>query len=142
MFSRIQLIAFTLAAALCGVNAQIQLPADCARNYTVRLGDTCNAISAELDVSTFQLAYVNNATIDAACDNLALGEPLCLGITGQDCDVVRVVEDGDSCAVIVGDAGVELSVLLANNPNVNSECSNIYVGEVLCTAEGVIPYTN
>ncbi|PSS37404.1 hypothetical protein PHLCEN_2v768, partial [Hermanssonia centrifuga] len=65
--------------------------------------------------------------------------PLCLGITGQDCDVVQVVEDGDSCAVIAGNAGVELSVLLANNPNVNSECSNIYVGEPATPATAFLP---
>ena len=38
------------------------LPADCARNYTVHLGDTCDAISAALNVSTYvatvQQAYI------------------------------------------------------------------------------------
>ena len=55
---------------------------------------------------------------------------LCLGITGQDCDVVSVVASGDSCTTIADAAGIPLSTLLNNNPNVNSQCSNIYPGEV------------
>ena len=68
------------------VNAQA-----CARNYTVQPGDFCDAISAAQNVSTyvnhfhtffcetdllcrFQLASVNKATIDPACDNLRVGE--------------------------------------------------------------------
>ena len=74
------------------VNAQA-----CARNYTVQPGDICDKISAAQNVSTyvdhfypfscyffffvnsdllcrFQLASVNNGTIDPACDNLRVGE--------------------------------------------------------------------
>jgi len=91
--------------------------ATCSRFYTVNLGDTCDAISADQDVSTYQLAFVNQGRVDAACDNLAEGEPLCLGIVGQDCGSVHVVYSGDSCANIVSTTGVSLSTLLANNPN-------------------------
>ena len=35
------------------VNAQLSSSPECARNYTVRLGDTCDKISAELNVSTY-----------------------------------------------------------------------------------------
>ncbi|KAI0049667.1 carbohydrate-binding module family 50 protein [Auriscalpium vulgare] len=110
---------------------------NCARSYTVSSGDTCDAISAAQNVSTFQLATVNKAKIDAACDNLAIGEVLCLGITGQDCSTVHVVVSGDSCGVITDAAGIPLSTLLANNPNINSDCSNIYPGEVLCTSSTI-----
>ncbi|CDO76046.1 hypothetical protein BN946_scf184959.g4 [Trametes cinnabarina] len=79
---------------------------------------------------SYQLATVNADKIDAACDNLAVGELLCLGIVGQDCDIVDVVQSGDSCAAIADDAGTTLDILLANNPNVNSDCTNIYPGEV------------
>ncbi|KAI0666507.1 hypothetical protein C8Q78DRAFT_930262, partial [Trametes maxima] len=111
---------------------------NCARNYTVVAGDTCDGISAKENVSTFQLATVNADKIDAACDNLAIGEPLCLGITGQDCQVTHVVESGDSCDSIAQGAGTTVAILLANNPNVNSECTNIGIGEVLCTANEII----
>ncbi|OBZ77203.1 hypothetical protein A0H81_01620 [Grifola frondosa] len=134
MFARFQLTAVILAAVLVAVNAQ----ADCARNYTVSLGDTCDGISAAQNVSTYQLATVNAAVIDAACDNLFVGEDLCLGITGQDCTVVHVVQSGDFCASIAEAADIDLSTLLANNPNVDTDCTNIYLGEVLCTADEVI----
>ncbi|KAH9941126.1 uncharacterized protein BXZ73DRAFT_75098 [Epithele typhae] len=133
--SSTKLALFATALAVVGVRAQ---EPNCARNYTVHLGDTCDAISAKTNVSTYQLATVNADKIDAACDNLALGEPLCLGIVGEDCDVTHVVVSGDSCAAIAGAAGTTTDVLLANNPNVNSDCTNIYPGEVLCTATEVI----
>ncbi|KAI8973079.1 hypothetical protein BD414DRAFT_499059 [Trametes punicea] len=124
---------------LCGVRAQ---EPNCARNYTVVSGDTCDGISAKTNTSTYQLATVNADKIDAACDNLAVGEPLCLGIIGQDCDIVHVVQSGDACQAIADDAGTTLAILLANNPNVNSQCTNIYPGEVLCTADQVIGYNS
>ncbi|KAM5538366.1 hypothetical protein V8D89_007968 [Ganoderma adspersum] len=136
MFSRALVAVAVALAAVCGsVHGEV---ANCARNYTVVSGDTCDGISAKENVSTYQLATVNNATIDAACDDLFIGEPLCLGITGQDCEVTHVVVSGDNCQAIAQAAGTTYDILLANNPNVNSECSNIYPGEVLCTADDVI----
>ncbi|GJE97978.1 LysM peptidoglycan-binding domain-containing protein [Phanerochaete sordida] len=138
MFTGVQFVALAVFAAVYAVRAD--LPANCARNYTVFLMDTCDKISANENVSTYQLPHVN-PQIDAACDNLGEGEPLCLGITGQDCTTTYVIKDGDYCALIAEDNNVDLSTLLANNPNIDSECSNIYPGEVLCTATTVVPYT-
>lgn len=129
---------FSILAALSAVRADI--PANCARTAFVQAGDTCNSISAAQGVSTFQLAFVNPTSIDANCDTLIAGEALCLGVTGQDCTDVHVVESGDFCALIASNAGIELNTLLANNPNVNSNCTNLGVGEVLCTASNVIRY--
>ncbi|KIP07340.1 hypothetical protein PHLGIDRAFT_424268 [Phlebiopsis gigantea 11061_1 CR5-6] len=139
MFSRIQLLCLAIAAV--STLAQTTLPADCARNYTVRLGDTCDEISANLHSSTYQLSHVNT-NIDAACDNLAEGEPLCLGITGQDCTDTYVVQSGDNCIAIAQSEGTTDALILQNNPNVDSLCSNIYAGEVLCVTNVAIPYSN
>ncbi|KAI5116165.1 hypothetical protein M0805_005754 [Coniferiporia weirii] len=133
---------FVAAAALSGLSMVIAQEPNCARNYTVRLGDTCDAISAALNVSTFQLAHVNADKINADCSNLALGEPLCLGITGQDCSVITVVASGDSCPSIESAAGIPATTLFANNPNVFENCTNIYPGEVLCTSSQVFNYTS
>ncbi len=67
-----------------------------------------------------------NPQINAECTNIFEGQILCLGEIGQDCNETYVIASGDSCGAI----GVPLDVLLANNPNVNSACSNIYPGEV------------
>lgn len=85
---------------------------------------------------------------------------LCLGIIGQDCNVTTVIGSGDFCALIADEAGISEDTLMANNPNVDEACDNIYLGEVrsvmaarkvpnaqrriqvLCTASTVIPYTS
>uniref|UniRef100_A0A8H8CDS6 LysM domain-containing protein n=1 Tax=Psilocybe cubensis TaxID=181762 RepID=A0A8H8CDS6_PSICU len=110
-------------------NVQGSIP-DCARTYTVQLGDFCDKISAQQNVSTFQLASVNNGIIDAGCDNLVVGEVLCLGLIGHDCTDVHVVVEGDTCESIALESGSSISAILSNNPNVNSECTNIGIGEV------------
>ena len=91
---------------------------------------------------------MNNGTIDSACDNLAEGEvrysiftltsqtnelvqPLCLGIVGEDCTTVHVVAAEDSCAAIDTAAAIDLQTLIANNPQLTEECTNIYPGEVI-----------
>ena len=55
---------------------------------------------------------------------------LCLGLVGKDCTTVVTIQSGDSCSSIATTAGIPVSTLLANNPNVNSDCTNIYPGEV------------
>ncbi|THH13529.1 hypothetical protein EW146_g6705 [Bondarzewia mesenterica] len=139
MYAFVNIVAFTLAA-MAGVSS-VRAQAACARNTTVFLGETCDIISQTFNVSTYQLAFVNQNKIDAACDNLAVGEPLCLGVVGQDCNTTHVVQSGDFCVSIADGAGIPISTLLTNNPNVNSDCSNIYPNEVLCTSAETFNYT-
>ncbi|KAI0258615.1 hypothetical protein BC834DRAFT_974967 [Gloeopeniophorella convolvens] len=135
-----QLFALVALSALFAV-ASAQARTGCSRNGTVQDSDTCDILSARDNVSTFQLANANKAAIDPLCDNIFPGELLCLGLTGQDCDTITVVKEGDSCATLTQASGVPLATILANNPNVNSDCSNIYPGEVLCTSSQVINYS-
>ncbi|KIJ60148.1 carbohydrate-binding module family 50 protein [Hydnomerulius pinastri MD-312] len=131
------------AAAMVGSTlVAATLPANCDRNTTVYLGETCDIISQYFNVSTYQLAAVNAGVIDAGCDNLAVGEPLCLGLTGQDCSTTHVIVSGDTCESISAATGVPYSTIITNNPNVNEICSNIYPGEVLCTASEIYVYLN
>ena len=44
--------------------------------------------------------------------------------------MTHVVVSGDSCSSIAQIAGTTVDIILANNPNVNSTCGNIYPGEV------------
>ncbi|KAG8216336.1 hypothetical protein J3R82DRAFT_6409 [Butyriboletus roseoflavus] len=87
----------------------------------------CNAISAQYSVSTYQLAAVNTGIIDVYCSNLYVGEVICLGLTGQDCETTYVVQSGDTCLVIAGMFNIPESTLLQNNPNVNPSCTNINI---------------
>lgn len=104
--------------------------------------------STHVIFGSFQLETVNANKIDAGCDNLFVGEvscfiafipqlltgvslqPLCLGIVGQDCDITHVVQPGDNCDTIAQQAKTTRQILLANNPNVNTACTNINLGEV------------
>jgi len=125
------ILALPFAAQL--VNAQ-----SCTRNYTVQAGDICDSISAAQNVSTYQLAVVNNINVDAQCNNLAPGENLCLGWSGDDCTTTYVVQPNDDCDIITSMANINETILYMNNPQINSDCTNIYIGEVLCTASTVL----
>ncbi|KAI0653868.1 hypothetical protein C8Q70DRAFT_1032745 [Cubamyces menziesii] len=113
--------------------------ATCSRFFQVSSGETCDGISALTSTPSFQL-LLNNPSINADCSNLTPGETLCLGLVGQDCTVVHIVQPGDICVNIANEAGIPLSTLLANNPNVNSACSNLEVGEVLCAANQIFGF--
>ncbi|KAI0367327.1 hypothetical protein BV20DRAFT_1037822 [Pilatotrama ljubarskyi] len=131
MFFR-SVFALVAVAAMMPYRVYAQEP-NCARNYTVSHTDL-----QVTGVCSFQLESVSADKVNANYSNLAIGEPLCLRIIGQDCDIVHVVEAADSCEAIAEVAGTTVDILLANNPNVDSECINISIGEVLCVADEVI----
>lgn len=132
MFS--QVIAF----ALCALVAQPALATSCSRTYVVQLGDYCDSISAAKNVSTYQLAVNNMKTINADCTNLQPGSTLCLGTAGKDCQTTHVVGLGDTCDSVSSAAGINNTLLTLNNPQINADCSDIYIGEVLCTANTLL----
>ncbi|KIJ05793.1 hypothetical protein PAXINDRAFT_103632 [Paxillus involutus ATCC 200175] len=127
---------FVLAAASV-LQAEAALPANCDRNATVAAGDTCDTISANYNVSTYQLAAVNAGIIDPTCQNIYVGEILCLGLTGQDCQTTYVVQSGDTCVGIAGSYNISENTLLTNNPNLNQICTNLYPDEVLCVSSTI-----
>jgi len=110
----------------------------CARQYTVQAGDYCDKISASQGVSTYQLAVINQGIINPQCTNLVPNESICLGYPGQDCTTVYTVVLGDTCDAIAAAHNVNTTLLHENNPQIAPDCSNIYVGEVLCVASSVI----
>ncbi|KIJ09785.1 hypothetical protein PAXINDRAFT_157809 [Paxillus involutus ATCC 200175] len=131
---------FVLAAASM-LQAEAALPANCSRNVTVAAGDTCDFISAKYNVSTsrnlrtftysYQLAAVNPGVIGQGCQNLYIGEILCLGLTGQDCQTTYVARFGQTCVDIADAYNISKSTILANNPNLEQNCANLYADEVL-----------
>lgn len=119
------------------------LAGDCVRRYTVKEGDTCNSISAANKVSTYQLATINKGYIDSQCSNLEPGANICLGYENEDCSTTYVVQAKDTCEQINADHSIDFTTLLANNPQINDNCDNIYVGEVLCVLPEIrVPPSN
>lgn len=111
--------------------------ADCTRRYTIKRGDTCDTIAAANNVSTYQLAVVNPSFLGPACANLGIGESICLGTSDGDCKTTHVVQAADTCVTILQTYNINATMLWANNPNIDTDCQNIYKGEVLCVANGV-----
>ncbi|KAG1731331.1 uncharacterized protein EDB91DRAFT_725026 [Suillus paluster] len=131
---------FTRLAALAALaSVVVAIPSDCTRKITIKPGDTCATISAQHKVSTYQLMKVNTGIINTACD-LHLGEEICLGIKDKDCVDTHVVKTHEDCTEIAKAAGIPLSTLYANNPNVEKHCSNLYAKEVLCTSKQIYSY--
>ncbi|KAF8513317.1 hypothetical protein BU17DRAFT_53326 [Hysterangium stoloniferum] len=109
----------------------------CTCTYTIVEHDFCDSISTANNVSTFQLAVVN-PSINSRCTNLMPGQQLCLGTLGKDCTAVHIVQEGDTCNIITSNYGLNASMLVTNNPIINSECTDIYIGQVLCVANAVL----
>ena len=81
---------------------------------------------------SYQLAAVN-PQIDAGCTNLMPDEVLCLGTQGEDCTTTYVVQPDDTCDQISQNHGLNNTILYENNPQINQDCTNIYIGEVRST---------
>ncbi|KAJ7101684.1 hypothetical protein C8R44DRAFT_532853, partial [Mycena epipterygia] len=109
----------------------------CAQPYTVVAGDTCAAIESKTGVSDAQLHSLNPA-INSGCTNLQVGETLCVSGgstgTGDTCSQTYTVASGDTCAAIESKTGVSDAQLHAQNPTINSDCTNLQVGETLCVS--------
>ncbi|KAI0651649.1 hypothetical protein C8Q79DRAFT_1004924 [Trametes meyenii] len=133
MFAR-SVVAALVAAPFV---AQVAFAASCTRQYTVKEGDWCDTISAANNVSTYQLAAVNSGTIDSTCNNLQVGQQICLGTEGEDCKTTHVVSADETCDGITGTYNINATVLYGNNPQIDSGCNNLYIGEVLCVANSI-----
>lgn len=129
----------TLAAvALLLISPVLAENANCTRTYTIVAGDICDGISRAMNVSTYQLAAVNSDIIDAECGNLQIGGQLCLGTPGEDCTEIHFVQDNDLCTSIGTQYGLNSTILMQNNPNIDEACDNLYTGMALCVAQTVI----
>ena len=45
---------------------------------------------------------------------------------------------GDTCEAIATAHNVNTTLIHENNPQIDTDCSNIYIGEVLCVADKVV----
>ncbi len=116
------------------------------QKYTVVPGDTCGAIAVKYGITAADLIKTNR-TIDANCSNLHAGDILTIpapaagstttGGTGPTptprpgaAKTYKVVS-GDTCGAIAASFGVELSKLLAANPTINANCTNLAAGQTV-----------
>ncbi|KAF5383492.1 hypothetical protein D9757_006090 [Collybiopsis confluens] len=129
MFARRSL--FAMVTALGAIMAAKVLAQTCQATYTVVSGDNCVAIAAKFNVTDAALLAANPA-VDANCDNLFIGQQLCIPLPPANCKSQYTVVAGDNCVAIAAEFSVSDAALLAANPAVNAQCSNLSVGELLC----------
>lgn len=117
----------------------------CTKQYIIRSGDTCSSIASAAGITSAQLMSAN-PQINSACTNLIVGEALCLFVstvtsttstssptsTNPSCAIAYQVVSGDTCTSITATFGMTTTDLLSLNPQVNSNCTNLAVGNVLC----------
>ncbi|ESK91741.1 carbohydrate-binding module family 50 protein [Moniliophthora roreri MCA 2997] len=104
----------------------------CTRLSTVQPGDSCDAIAQRNSVSIYNLQLINPPN---TCSGLIAGQAICVDSPLVNCSAVYTVDGSEGgCFNIAQAQGISLSALLDLNPNVNEQCTNIYVGEVLCIA--------
>ncbi|KAJ3843541.1 hypothetical protein EV361DRAFT_948213 [Lentinula raphanica] len=133
MFTYLRL--FTIVAALgaiqCANSIAVQARATCEDTYTVVSGDTCIEIAAKFEITEAAL-IVGNPQIDGRCDNLFIGEQLCIPGTPSVCSDEYTVESGDICITIANKYNITVAQLESANPEIDAFCDNLQVGEVLC----------
>ncbi|KAJ7171631.1 hypothetical protein C8R43DRAFT_20465, partial [Mycena crocata] len=107
-------------------------PTSCTKFTTVQPGDSCDAIAQRSAVSIYNLQHIN-PTIP--CSGLISGQAICIDSPLVNCSAVYTVDGTEGgCSNIAAAHGIAFPTLVDLNPNINSGCTNIYVGEVLCTA--------
>ncbi|KAI0329335.1 hypothetical protein GY45DRAFT_1325107 [Cubamyces sp. BRFM 1775] len=119
-------------SVLAAVILAIVIPSDvnaqqpkCNRFHRVGEGEICDDIAEKTSTPTLQILNANIGVIDPACENLEIGMEICLGFVGQDCSVVHVVQNNDTCDKIADDAGTSVGIIIANNAGINSDCSYV-----------------
>lgn len=108
----------------------------CTRHYTVVSGDTCDRIGQKTLTSTYQILAFNLLDAGADCYTLEIGQRLCLGRYGNDCQFVHQCTDQDTCESIANAYGITTEVLQNNNPSL--DCNVVYDGLMLCVSAGII----
>ncbi|KAJ3867966.1 hypothetical protein EV359DRAFT_61054 [Lentinula novae-zelandiae] len=142
MFARLSLFAMVAALGAIGASgralpgSQIFSRATCEATYTVVAGDTCDEIATKNDVTVSALEAAN-PSIDANCDNLFVGEQLCIpGATPPPppppCAENYTVKAGDVCINIANQFNITVPQLEAANTEIDPLCDNLQIGEVLC----------
>ncbi|KAM6492503.1 hypothetical protein JOM56_012227, partial [Amanita muscaria] len=114
------------------------LPSSIGACHLVQPGDTCAAIAAANDITFIQLISYN-PSINPACTNLISNTSICIGPSGAK----YIVVPGDTCSfkLLSTEFGITLTFaqLQSWNPEINSQCSNLLVGDAYCVSAPSTP---
>ncbi|KAK9775005.1 putative LysM domain-containing protein [Seiridium cardinale] len=96
--------------------------------YEVQANDTCESVADDFAVALDRFLYQNS--LDFRCTSLPVGAKVCI----QECCTLHKVASGETCRDILKDEAFTLTELLAWNPILYRDCSNIdaLVNRTIC----------
>jgi LysM repeat protein len=136
----------------------MQYTIKCGKYYTVLSGDDCSLITLNNTIA-ITLFEAINPSINSGCTNLVPGLAYCVSPkvnwnatsnsttttsgyvsapdptptgTTENCYQWHVVVANDDCTFVEDEYGVTFAQLQQGNPNINSACSNLILGDACC----------
>ncbi|KAJ7894191.1 hypothetical protein B0H14DRAFT_2683543 [Mycena olivaceomarginata] len=125
------------------------ITSSCTEYYIALSGDTCATIEETFGISLTQFIALNPG-INSECTNFLAEEAYCVStaaITGppgnlvagsltpaEGCEEYYTIESGDTCNLVAGEWGLTVAQFVALNPEINAECTNLFLGEAYCVA--------
>ncbi|KAK9759459.1 hypothetical protein K7432_017553 [Basidiobolus ranarum] len=96
-------------------------------SYTVKSGDTCSTIATSNGINIDRLQSVNPTM---KCDQLAVGQLICIPLLCQNGEKSSPVKVGDTCEKIATSWKVTLDQLLKSNSGL--DCKTLVAGQLIC----------
>ncbi|KAK4096677.1 carbohydrate-binding module family 50 protein [Parathielavia hyrcaniae] len=91
--------------------------------YMSQAGDTCHSIALASSLAEDTLASINDLGVN--CSRMTVG-------TTPECYRWHVVVSGDTCALLQNTLGITMAQLVAWNPDLLPDCSNLLLGGAYC----------
>ncbi|CAM0141696.1 unnamed protein product [Umbelopsis sp. WA50703] len=107
----------------------------CGQITKVTSDDTCSSIAMANDLSTFALEQLNPQLM---CDELTSGQDICVDPPPTSCNSFYYIQASTNCTAIATGSNITMDQLNFYNPTLN--CSNVNVGQVVCT--GINPLSS
>ncbi|KAJ7030545.1 hypothetical protein C8F04DRAFT_961483, partial [Mycena alexandri] len=115
----------------------------CTEYYIATPGDICATIENTFGISLTQIIALN-PEINSQCTNFFAEEAYCVSsaaITGPPANLVvegcvdyYTIESGDTCNLVAGEWGLSFTQYIALNPEINVQCTNLFLGLAYCVA--------
>ncbi|KAH9206729.1 hypothetical protein DL95DRAFT_347253 [Leptodontidium sp. 2 PMI_412] len=154
-----QTAVYATATVAAPSNLAFQSTTQCGKYYTVVTGDDCSLIVLNNTI-TLSLFEAINPSINANCTNLVPGLAYCVSPTADwnttstttttsgyvsppdptptgttsYCYVWHVIVANDNCDLLESEYGITFTQLQQWNPNLNSTCGNLILGDAYCVS--------
>ncbi|KAH7870377.1 uncharacterized protein C8R40DRAFT_1175615 [Lentinula edodes] len=126
--NEINVVIFSGAQA---AHVPVQSRTSCQATYTVVSGNNCVEIAAKFNVTDASLLAAN-PVLDAKCDDLFVGQKLCIPVALVSCRAQYIVKPSDVCISIANMFDITAAQLEAANSKIDPLCDNLQNGEILC----------